>query len=192
MPINGDVPLQRVALRRGLGSVRGVECGESQVEPLTSASRPSLIQVAGRASRRGKYKPHLALISAPPSVLPTGTLIRDQNRSGRVFKRAGDIVFSLTVLLVGSPVLLLLAGLVKFSSPGPVFYVQRRVGRNYQRFGCIKFRTMRADADAVLARVLRQIPRCVLSSSATSLKRDRITPLGRFCGARVLMNCRSS
>ena len=92
---NGAVPLQRVTLRRCQGSTCDVECGETQVEPLTSAFRPSLIQTAGRAARRGKYRPHLALISAPPSVLSTGTLIRHQNRWGRVFKRTGDIVFSL-------------------------------------------------------------------------------------------------
>merc|ERR1711965_1084333 len=82
-------------------------------------------------------------------MLPAGTLIGQQSRVGRVLKRSGDITFSLALLSLGSPVLLLLALLVKLSSPGPVFYVQRRVGRGYQRFGCIKFRTMRPDADAV-------------------------------------------
>ena len=141
-----------------------------------------MIQTAGRVTRRGKYKPHLALISAPPSALPTGTLIRHQNRWGRVFKRTGDIAFSLAVLSLGSPVLLLLAGLVRLSSPGPVFYIQRRVGRGYQRFGCIKFRTMRADADAVLARVLAADPSLRAEFERDfKLKRDpRITPVGRF------------
>ena len=174
--------LQRVTLRRCKGCACDVECSESQVEPLTSASRPSLIQSAGRSVRRGKYKPHLALISAPPSVLSTGTLIRHQNRWGRVFKRTGDIIFSLAVLSLGSPVLLLLAGLVKLSSSGPVFYTQRRVGRNYQRFGCIKFRTMRADADVVLARFLAADPSLRAEFERDfKLKRDpRITAVGRF------------
>ena len=123
-----------------------------------------------------------ALFTAPSSDMSTGLLIRHQNRLGRAFKRTGDIVFSLAVLTIGSPVLLLLAGLVSLSSPGPVFYIQRRVGRNYQLFGCIKFRTMRADADAVLARVLESDP-----SLRAEFERDfklkcdpRITPLGRF------------
>ena len=98
------------------------------------------------------------MISAPPSELTVPTLIDQQDRSGRVIKRTGDIVFSLTILTLGSPVLLLLAALVKLSSPGPVFYVQRRVGRAYQRFGCIKFRTMRSDADACLHGFWRLIP----------------------------------
>ena len=176
------MPLQRVTPRRCQDSDCDVECAESQVEPLTSAFRPSLLQTAGRAARRGKYKPHLALISAPPSALPAVALIRHQNRWGRVFKRSGDIVFSLAVLGLGSPVLLLLAGLVKLSSPGPVFYTQRRVGRGYKRFGCIKFRTMRADADAVLARVLEADPSLKAEFERDfKLKRDpRITPVGRF------------
>ena len=141
-----------------------------------------MLQTAGRTARRGKYKPHLAVISAPPSALPTRALIRHQSRWGRVLKRTGDVVFSLAVLGLGSPVLLLLAGLVKLSSPGPVFYTQRRVGRGYQRFGCIKFRTMRADADEVLARVLEADPTLRAEFERDfKLKRDpRITPLGRF------------
>ena len=122
------------------------------------------------------------MISAPPSQLSAGRLIRDQSRFGRGLKRTGDIVFSLAVLGLGSPVLLVLAALVKLSSPGPVFYVQRRVGRGYQRFGCIKFRTMRPDADAVLAKVLAED-----STLRSEFERDfklqrdpRITPVGRF------------
>ena len=122
------------------------------------------------------------MISAPPSELTVPTLIDLQDRSGRVIKRTGDIVFSLTVLTLGSPVLLLLAALVKLSSPGPVFYVQRRVGRAYQRFGCIKFRTMRSDADAVLARVLAADPKLRHEYERDfKLKKDpRITWIGKF------------
>ena len=176
------MPLQRVTPRRCQGSAYDVECDESKVERLNTASRPSLTQVAGRSARRGRYKSHLALISGPPSVLSTGTLIRHQNRWDRLFKRIGDVIFSLAVLILGSPVLLVLAGLVKLSSPGPVFYIQRRIGRNYQRFGCIKFRTMRADADVVLARVLESDPLLRAEFERDfKLKGDpRITPVGRF------------
>ncbi len=176
------MPLTRVTLRRCLVCSCDVECVETQIEPLTTAPRPSLRQTAGRALGRRSYRPHLAVISAPPSELAVPTLIEQQNRSGRVVKRAGDIVFSLTVLTLGSPVLLLLAVLVKLSSPGPVFYVQRRVGRAYQRFGCIKFRTMRSDADAVLAKVLASDPALRREFEQDfKLRRDpRITWIGTF------------
>jgi exopolysaccharide biosynthesis polyprenyl glycosylphosphotransferase len=66
----------------------------------------------------------------------------------RALKRALDIAFSLTILIAVSPLLLLLALLVKVTSPGPVFLVQERVGRDGKPFWCIKFRTMRQDAEA--------------------------------------------
>ena len=139
-------------------------------------------QTARLAFGRGSYRPHLAVTTAPPVAVPTGLLIRQQSRTGRGLKRGGDIAFSLAVLGLGAPVLLLLAALVKLSSPGPVFYVQRRVGRDYNRFGCIKFRTMRADADAVLARVLKEDPGLRSEFERDfKLRRDpRITWVGQF------------
>ena len=176
------MPLRRVTLGGCLSCGSDVECVESKIEPLTLATRPSLRQTADLALGRGSYRPHPAMISAPPSTLPAGTLIGQQSRYGRVLKRTGDIAFSLVVLGLGSPVFLLLALMVRLSSPGPVFYVQRRVGRNYQRFGCIKFRTMRRDADAVLERFLNDDPALRAEYEKDfKLKRDpRITPIGRF------------
>ena len=99
-----------------------------------------------------------------------------------IVKRVGDISFSLLVLSLGSPLLLLLALVVKLSSKGSVFYCQRRIGRGYRGFGCLKFRTMRKDADRVLAAVLASDP--VLRAEFErdfKLKNDpRITPIGRF------------
>ena len=122
------------------------------------------------------------MTTAPPSSLNAHSLIRQQSLFGRGLKRTGDVCFSLAVLSIGAPALLLLAAMVKLSSPGPVFYVQRRVGRNYKRFGCIKFRTMRADADAVLARVLSEDPGLQAEFERDfKLRRDpRITWVGRF------------
>ena len=139
-------------------------------------------QTAGLAIGRGSYRPHLAVATAPPSSLNAYTLIRQQSRLGRGLKRFGDIVFSLSVLGLGAPVLLLLAALVTLSSPGPIFYVQRRVGRNYRRFGCIKFRTMRADAEQVLTSVLADDPRLRAEFERDfKLRKDpRITWVGRF------------
>ena len=108
--------------------------------------------------------------------------MRRQSRVGRTIKRSGDVLFSLAVLALGAPLFVLLAALVKLSSPGPVFYVQKRVGRGYRRFGCIKFRTMRADADAVLAQVLERSPamRAEFERDFKLREDPRITPIGRF------------
>ncbi len=116
------------------------------------------------------------------SLLAVNALITLQSRHGRFLKRTGDICLSLIVLTFGAPFLLLIAFLVKVSSPGPVFFVQQRIGRRYQCFGCIKFRTMRKDADFLLNDVL---------ANSTSMRREferdfklrkdpRITPIGRL------------
>jgi len=65
-----------------------------------------------------------------------------------VLKRAFDFTFALIGLVVLSPVLLLLAILVKLDSPGPALYSQERVGLSGRRFHMYKFRTMRLDAEA--------------------------------------------
>ena len=57
-------------------------------------------------------------------------------------KRAFDMVLSLLILLICSPVLLLIGLAVKLSSPGPVFFTQERVGLNGRVFRMLKFRTM--------------------------------------------------
>jgi exopolysaccharide biosynthesis polyprenyl glycosylphosphotransferase len=63
-------------------------------------------------------------------------------------KRAMDIVVSAVVLVILSPFMLLIALLIKLTSPdGPVFLVQERVGLDGRPFPIIKFRTMRPDAE---------------------------------------------
>lgn len=60
-----------------------------------------------------------------------------------VVKRAMDIVISLGLILVFSPVMLAVAIGVKLSSPGPVLFRQERIGRNKKPFQMLKFRSMR-------------------------------------------------
>jgi exopolysaccharide biosynthesis polyprenyl glycosylphosphotransferase len=64
-----------------------------------------------------------------------------------VFKRIFDFFFSLFALLLISPLLLLLAILIKITSRGPVFYSQTRVGIDGEIFKMLKFRTMKIDAE---------------------------------------------
>lgn len=66
-------------------------------------------------------------------------------------KRAFDIAVSATALLMLSPVLVVVAVLVKLDSKGPIFYRSKRVGMGYRIFDMYKFRTMRTDADKMLA-----------------------------------------
>ncbi len=65
----------------------------------------------------------------------------------RTVKRAFDIAFSATVLVVSAPLVLLVALAVRLESPGPVFFTQERLGQDGKRFHAIKFRSMVQDAE---------------------------------------------
>ncbi len=67
--------------------------------------------------------------------------------SDRAIKRVVDILGALCFLVLASPLYLAIAALVKFSSRGPVFFSQERVGADGARFQIYKFRTMRLDAE---------------------------------------------
>jgi Undecaprenyl-phosphate glucose phosphotransferase len=64
-----------------------------------------------------------------------------------VIKRLMDVVLSVAALVLLSPLMLLIAVLIKLTSPGPVFYRQERCGLNGGSFSMLKFRSMRVDAE---------------------------------------------
>lgn len=71
------------------------------------------------------------------------------------FKRVLDLVLGALGLVAALPIWLLVAILIKLDSPGPVFFVQDRVGRGGVPFRFYKFRTMYVDAEVRLAELLR-------------------------------------
>jgi exopolysaccharide biosynthesis polyprenyl glycosylphosphotransferase len=82
-------------------------------------------------------------------------------------KRLGDVVFSSLALAVLSPIYLITMVAVKWDSPGPVFYLQERIGKGGKPFHIIKFRSMFVNAEA--------------AGPALSSDHDpRITRVGRF------------
>lgn len=97
-------------------------------------------------------------------------------------KRMFDIFFSLTCLALGLPLFGLLALIVKLSSKGPVLYGHERIGRGGKFFKCYKFRTMYADADERLKKLLDSDPDLKQEwESSFKLKKDpRTTPIGKF------------
>ena len=80
-----------------------------------------------------------------------------------------------------SPLLLSNAILVKLTSPGPILYGQRRIGRNGEPFTIWKYRTMVHDADTILTTYLTEHPELQAEWEADhKLRHDpRITPIGR-------------
>jgi exopolysaccharide biosynthesis polyprenyl glycosylphosphotransferase len=84
-----------------------------------------------------------------------------------VIKRAMDISVSFLVLVLGSPFLLTVALITKWTSKGPVLFFQERIGKNGSPFRIIKFRSMYTDAEK-------------LGPALSSTHDPRITPWGRF------------
>jgi lipopolysaccharide/colanic/teichoic acid biosynthesis glycosyltransferase len=101
---------------------------------------------------------------------------------GNFTKRLFDVCFSLLVLIFFSPIYLVLAGLIAISSPGPIFYVQKRIGKDFKSFSCIKFRTMVNNADEMLEMMMADSPQMRDEfEDSFKLKQDpRITIIGRF------------
>jgi exopolysaccharide biosynthesis polyprenyl glycosylphosphotransferase len=93
-------------------------------------------------------------------------------------KRVLDIALALVALTVAAIPMLLIAIGVKVSSPGPVFFKQRRVGKHGKEFTCYKFRSMYRDAEARLEELRKYNE---VDGPIFKMKNDpRLTPLGKF------------
>ena len=96
----------------------------------------------------------------------------------RCFKRIADVVAAIFVLILFAPVIPVIALAVKISSPGPVFFRDKRQGLHGKPFRCVKFRTMRQGADKIQDRL-----RFVSEVDGPQFKMaddPRITAVGRF------------
>ena len=99
--------------------------------------------------------------------------------ASKSFKRFMDILLSILAILIGSPVFLITAALVKLSSPGPIIFSQVRVGKYGRHFKFYKFRSMYIDAEARKAELMKHNE----SGDGVIFKMKcdpRITPVGRF------------
>ncbi|MGC8604998.1 MAG: sugar transferase, partial [Desulfomonilaceae bacterium] len=83
-------------------------------------------------------------------------LLRDavQHPVYSLFKRVFDLILSTVVLIIGLPVWAIISLAIKITSPGPVLYVQERVGMNGKPFKMLKFRSMVLDADQRLKKIV--------------------------------------
>lgn len=97
----------------------------------------------------------------------------------QVIKRTMDVAVSLTSLLLTAPVLAALAVAIKLDSPGPVLFIQERIGKGGRPFRMLKLRTMVDGAEEALAELVNLD--ALLPSPAFKLRDDpRVTRVGRF------------
>ena len=95
-----------------------------------------------------------------------------------LLKRLLDVVGSLVLLILFAPLFLVVAVLIKLTSPGPVLFAQQRVGLNKRHFTMFKFRTMVPGAEVVQENLLHLNE---MTGPVFKIKNDpRITPLGRI------------
>ena len=125
-------------------------------------------------------------VQGPPAYDPLAVRgfrseMRDERPTSRTYtgvKRIVESAMATLALIVLSPLMALVAVLIKLESKGPVFFVDRREARGQKTFGCFKFRTMRTGAD-LLQRQLRQ--QNDVDGPQFKLEKDpRLTRIGRW------------
>lgn len=113
-----------------------------------------------------------------------GTHLGVENESTRgfsfyeVIKRVIDVVCSFVGVLVLSPLFIIIAIIIKFTSKGPVFFSQKRVGRDGKEFKMYKFRSMVVNAEELKEKLVAQNE---MSGPMFKMKDDpRVTKVGKF------------
>ena len=102
--------------------------------------------------------------------------------SSPALSRALDVTVAIAALIVFGPLMAVVAMVCAISDRGPVLFAHRRIGLNGHPFGVLKFRSMRADSDAVLAAHLLTSPEAAAEWEADhKLRQDpRVTRVGSF------------
>ncbi len=132
------------------------------------------------------------LLSSPPR--------EEQEPLRYALKRALDIIGSVAILLVLTPLLLLVAALIKLTSPGPVFFRQKRVGQLAKPFTMLKFRSMHVNNDDAIHQ--QYVSWFIKSSSQKTDAASRVSSRsptihgsrrsGSFCARPASTSCHSS
>jgi polysaccharide biosynthesis protein PslA len=170
LPMLGDLPQLCDLARNGQVDqvlISGAHFSPKRLEQIVEGLSEVCVDVSLIPSQAIELAPNyrVNLLGTVPVLTLWQRPFRDMNQ---VVKRAEDIVLSAIALVLLSPVLLVTALLVRLSSPGPVMFVQPRVGFNNEAIRVFKFRTMYADMADVGAK------------KTTTRDDPRVTPVGRF------------
>jgi lipopolysaccharide/colanic/teichoic acid biosynthesis glycosyltransferase len=135
--------------------------------------------------------PNDALSSVPPCALGGVPRLRAHLRrsllvgalwrrdASRWLRRALDLAASAVILALALPVLIASAIAIKLTSPGPVLFLQERIGRHGRPFTMLKLRTMRLGADAMKSQLAADGDQGAASVRFKMKWDPRITPVGR-------------
>jgi Undecaprenyl-phosphate galactose phosphotransferase WbaP len=159
MPVINDLPTLESLIR-----VQGIRHAVVWLPDL------SMTRLGEMLDRYSGLVPHVLVLS-DASTLPSlwgasrsfGRLSGIEIRNGLLMatlqglKRAFDIMVAVTGLVLGLPLLLLIALLIKLTSKGPIFYSHKRIGRRGRQFRAWKFRTMHSDGDRLLRELIQRV-----------------------------------
>lgn len=95
----------------------------------------------------------------------------------RFIKRFLDAAGSLIAITVLFPLLLIVAAVIKISSPGPIFFKQKRIGIHKTYFNILKFRTMRTSAPSNMPTHLLENPDCWITGIGRLLRKTSLDEL---------------
>jgi O-antigen biosynthesis protein WbqP len=98
-------------------------------------------------------------------------------RTYHVLKRVLDFILAFISLIVLSPVFIIISLIIKFTSDGPVFFKQRRIGKNKKEFYILKFRTMRTDTPKDMPTHLLENPEAYITKIGKFLRRTSLDEL---------------
>ena len=170
LPMIGDLSALCDAARRGEIDqvlISGAHFTPKRLEQIVEGLSEVCVDVSLIPAQAIELAPNyrVNLLGAVPVLTLWQRPFRDMNQ---LVKRAEDLVLSAIALTLLSPVLLVTALLIRLTSPGPVLFVQPRVGFNNEAINVFKFRTMYTHmAD--------------LGAKQTTTRGDpRVTPVGRF------------
>jgi lipopolysaccharide/colanic/teichoic acid biosynthesis glycosyltransferase len=138
--------LQRPARPRHLALAGSEDVGtaETTLTPLRGSDRRVTSTFAGNGSAGALALPQPDVLTLPPARVPYES---SHGMAARVVKRAFDLIGAILLIVLLAPVWLAIALAIKFDTPGPVLFRQRRIGHNGEPFWIFKFRTMVDGAD---------------------------------------------
>jgi polysaccharide biosynthesis protein PslA len=170
LPMLGDLPSLCELARRGEIDqvlISGPQFTPKRLEQIVDGLSEVCVDVSLIPPQAIELSPNyrVNLLGTVPVLTLWQRPFRDMNQ---VVKRAEDIMLSVVGLVLISPVLLMAALLVRLTSPGPVMFVQPRVGFNNETIKVFKFRSMYTDMADIGARL------------TTSKDDPRVTPVGRI------------
>lgn len=108
------------------------------------------------------------------------------NKISIIIKRCMDIILSLLLIILTAPLFLAISFIIKLTSPGPVFFKQRRMGLNGREFMFLKFRTMYVNNDSqrhqqYVKQLISGGENSAVEPGIYKIKEDpRVTPFGTF------------